>query len=1052
MVIPHSAPAKLSRPRLFDISPRERLFERLDACRMHPAVWIEGPAGAGKTSLIAGYVEARRVPTWWYQVDSSDADIANLFFYLRQLPGWPIVTDSLPPFAPEYQTDVPAFARRFFRTLFSDLTQPTLLVLDNVQDAIGNATFAIVLRELVEQLPESVNVLLVSRWEPPAVFARLMALRAVVRIGWPELQLTAEETAAIAGVDPGCDAARIAELRAACGGWAAGLTLMLARHNSSENLLADSELSREATFDFLASEILDNSSPEVRSFLLATWVLPTMTVSLATQLTENGEADHILTDLFQQNYFIERHGGPEPRYRYHALFREFLAARARRLSSAEQISGLQRRAAKLLEVCGEYAEAFALFKAVGSADECKRLILSHGEALVRSGRLQTLRSWIDLLPPEVREAMPVIGYWRGSCDLGTRPADARRFFVEAAAGFAAAGDEFGRVRSIAGVIDTWYAEWSDFSALDPWVSQLVALLDRSISFPSVADELQSVAAALVAVLYRQPAHPHLPDLAARAHRLLDESIEPDVLVAAGTYLLNCYNWMGQTGLAQQVIARVSTQVEAAGVSTLHRTWWYARLAYHHYVVGESPATVSALETATAMAHEHGFVVAENVVLLYSAFQHLSDGEADAARPLLARFEQRLSPKRHLDCAIASYQRAWIALLEGKLELALDFGGKAVALAQRAGVPNVEGYFTLLVAFATASTGDVKSGLTLWHRGYHTTDPERFPLFEFTAQLVRAAIAQLARDADDCRRALTCALSIGARHDYANNLFWLADTIACLCARAMEWDIEPDYVRRLIRRRALLAPAGLATDRWPWPLRIYTLGAFRVERRGETVRFSRKAQKRPLLLLMAMVALGARDVSASLLAETLWPDADGDAARAALGTTLYRLRHLLETDNSIVLNDGKLSLDPRLVWVDCQAFERLAEEFIDDRGTATTESLFHLYQGHFLDREEEQPWMIASRTRLQGLFVRVVEMLGISHEQAGCWDRAALTYERGIALDMLAEPLYRRLMICQVRQDRTAQALETYRRLRQALSIVLGIAPSVETESLRRSLG
>ena len=97
-------------------------------------------------------------------------------------------------------------------------------------------------------------------------------------------------------------------------------------------------------------------------------------------------------------------------------------------------------------------------------------------------------------------------------------------------------------------------------------------------------------------------------------------------------------------------------------------------------------------------------------------------------------------------------------------------------------------------------------------------------------------------------------------------------------------------------------------------------------------------------------------------------------------------------------------------------------------------------------------MLLPREHLKTMLRRAVEACGRHLEQAENWELAARIYERGIALDLLAEPLYRRLMTCQAKLDRTAQAIETYRRCRQALSVVLGIAPAAETEALRRSLG
>lgn len=74
--------AKIAAPRVGRAVARGRLFRLLDRGCREPVIWISGPAGAGKTCLVSGYLEARQLPCLWYQIDLRDGDPATLFHYL----------------------------------------------------------------------------------------------------------------------------------------------------------------------------------------------------------------------------------------------------------------------------------------------------------------------------------------------------------------------------------------------------------------------------------------------------------------------------------------------------------------------------------------------------------------------------------------------------------------------------------------------------------------------------------------------------------------------------------------------------------------------------------------------------------------------------------------------------------------------------------------------------------------------------------------------------------------------------------------------------------
>ena len=284
-----------------------------------------------------------------------------------------------------------------------------------------------------------------------------------------------------------------------------------------------------------------------------------------------------------------------------------------------------------------------------------------------------------------------------------------------------------------------------------------------------------------------------------------------------------------------------------------------------------------------------------------------------------------------------------------------------------------------------------------------------------------------------------------------------DLLPTVCAIALEQGVAREHVRLLIERFKLPPPSA-DTPQWPWPIKVYTLGDAMVQIEGEPLKFGHKAQRRPLELLKSLVALGGQRVEIAALAASIWPDLDGDAALIAFHSALYRLRKLLARDDALELREGKLSLNPRRCWVDAWAFERLVA-FVDasaepaaDSARGAAERAMQLYRGRFLENDGDPAWALAARDRLHSKYLRCAHSLGTALERVGQWEEAALLYRRALeGLDGLAEGFYRRLMVCCQELGRHVEALDTYRRCREMLAVLLDTKPSIETEALHESI-
>jgi LuxR family transcriptional regulator, maltose regulon positive regulatory protein len=1041
--------AKISRPRLFGVVARERLYSLLDENRGRPLVWISGPPGAGKTALVASYLESRELPTIWYQIDAGDADPATLFHYLA-LAAEAIGSSeriSLPRFVPEHLSDLPGFAHLFFRAFFAQLPERLTLVFDNYQEASEHAALHGILRQAIADVPPDSSVIAISRVEAPPDFVQLAASGAMVNIGWEKLQLTLEEVRAIAEQRRVTDEWLLKALHQQSQGWAAGITLMLERlghfDGKTQELPSDT---RESVFNYFASLIFDQASAETRHILLSIAFLPRVTASLACNLSGKAEAPLLLESLYRRRMFTDRRQAGDPIYQFHALFLDFLREKARETLHSSDCAELILRSAHALEATGEVDSAMDLWVAAQAWDRAVELILKEAGGLMNAGRRQTLLRWIDAIPNPHRESHPWLMYWYGSAQLQIQPEEGLRTLQSCAILFRECKDPVGHVLCLTALLGGGYIGYAAMDAMDEWIDELLAQVSAFGGTLSLDMQLKVWGVLGTAMVYVRPWHALAGQALQKVERLLPRSTDDSVALTAAIGAISFCMLTGELERGERIAEMTKNRAERVTASPSEAAWWFCQVGYLKFVQAQYGAALDTLRRAVHIAEAGGVrTVLRDILLHRATVEYRAFGWA-VADATLTEIEARSRSSLPGNQSLYRLHQARRARHRGLRDEAAERAMASYKAALKSGTRLWEMIMGLCAADCLIDSGHISAARPLLSRSRELI--EQAPVYEcWRAVLMfsEAWLSHVTGDNEAARTYLRHALVL-ARTGTSRYYFRFVEcALPHLLLLALEEGIEVDLAQETIGLFHLKAPQG-SPDSWPWPVRIYTLGRFEVLVRGERLEFSRKLPRKTLLFLKSIVAYGGRDVPEQALCDGLWGDEEGDAAHNALSITVLRLRKLLGSNETILHMGGKVSLNPECCWVDAWVFEaRVAE------GGAVGRKALDLYGGSFLPEDEGESWSVAARERLRGRFIHALSTHGTELEVAGDLQGALDCYLRGIDADPVVETFYQGLMRTYARTGKRAEAFSVYRRLKQTLSVVLGVPPTDATTRLFQEL-
>jgi tetratricopeptide (TPR) repeat protein len=557
-------------------------------------------------------------------------------------------------------------------------------------------------------------------------------------------------------------------------------------------------------------------------------------------------------------------------------------------------------------------------------------------------------------------------------------------------------------------------------------------LAARVGFRSEAERLRVHTAFAVAAMLRQPGHPRLPAALEVVRTAVSLEMPATLRADAATQLLEYFCFTGDLRGARALVREVAP-LFSGELPPFRRAGWLVFFSYYAALVGEYQQGRRALDELRSIVQDFGMTWFRFFDLFFRALLELMGPAPVDATALVQQLDARLDATRQGE--VAQYQLARVLLYQalGEPSLAVYHGELCLEATRRTGSPFFTIVFTTVVAGACVDAGQHQRALELLSGARSVAAGTVHAHHEPLMLMVEAYARFASHEKPRALELLSAALTRSRADESAASFRWLVTGFRRMLAVALTEGIEPDFARALIAEFAITAESP-DIDQWPWPIRIRTLGGFSLAVDGAPLRSQRKAPKKPLELLKAVIAQGGQ---------------------------LRRLRKLLGRDEALLLEDGRLSLNSGCCWLDIWAFERALARAegtgagippaTDAELAAVTERLMTLYAGHFLAGEDEKPWLLGRRERLASQMFRGLMALGGSWETRGQPARAELTYRRGVELDAASEALYRLLIAVQLKQGHFAEALQSYGQCRQVLAATLGVEPSSETQALYRGI-
>lgn len=1049
-----------------ELLPRPRLLEWLDSNADKRLTLLSAPAGYGKTTLLADYINASSLPFAWYTLDAQDSDPTVFLTYLieslRSMKRAPeSLTRAIGQTAQSLLDSAEASIspQRVLTVLVNELTEEIettwLIVLEDYHFVTSPIVHQLV-DFLLENAPNDLRLIISTRVDPPLALARLRARGQLAELRASALRFRDDEVVHwIQSNLPDISTESLSLLSEKTEGWVAALQIVRSSLSGRDAQDVDAMLaglsgSQQFVFDYLAEEVFKRLPEDTQEFLLRTSILQQMDASACNAVAGVQNAQSILEALEKQNLFVSSLDPQRRWYRYHYLFREFLLSRLQRVET-ESIQSLEGSAGRHYESQGELEAALSHYLNAQDFVSAARVVSIFAADYVERGRVEVLHRYLSALPAEVMKANPELLLQHGNAHWRLGQAGAAiAAYEDARSSFAAQDNASGICRALTRLAEVNRAQGN--------YRQAETLSTEALSF---ADEDHAARAEALMALAKSVGFLTGMD---KGRQLAEEAVE-------------------EARLAED---RISALARANFLQSLGQIcWWH----------GDPQATVRYCQEALQIApEEFSPIGAQAYISLVTPFLYWR--ELDKALQYAERglqIAQTLHLKELVPSAYTALGNVLTRLGEtARAEASLRQG---MEIGQLLGLASYEQLMaTGYLAYNLCGQGRVEEARqlaegALWS---YTGNPDTYEAY--VCRSVLADVALENRQLEKAERLYTELVEVGERRQFRIPLAMVYFGLAYIHLETKRPESGLDYARKALRlieasrtfqlfldqgiRSQVVSEALLRAgkkspflervlDNLPersiqvlqdrYSIWVQCFGNFRVLLNGKEVSQERWVSAKARDLLAYFVTMRGEKIPADKAFDAIWGEKER-TSRMAFHTALSRLRNALKAgDDSprlILVEVGEYWLDAARFSIDVDEFNLSIAKARSATNNETAVEWYEravvLYQGEYLQNLYYE-WVFPERRRLAQAYLIALQDLSAHHLSTQSPKKAIEYVEKAIPLDVLNEDLYCLSMRAYAGLGDRSNVARVYAALQKLLRSELNTNPMPETAILYRKL-